>query len=227
MWSDNPAVRAEQERREIRLKSDENYWGLLIRKGARAMRYAGDHQSAIRILSSLVQLPEVVLDIQKEIIHEKKIVEETHAGRFLLQDIIKKEEEYRKKLEEMCKEVLKEKDAELAAVMRRQARMHGEKLKRAVAGKGILAEDISMQIEAGKLEIQRLRAQIKIIMWAVGACSGIIVGLGIWNSFAPAVLPAAGAAFAAADIPLILSNIASTVGTSVFASAIERLFHGH
>ncbi|KAF8891141.1 P-loop containing nucleoside triphosphate hydrolase protein [Gymnopilus junonius] len=83
--------------REKELK--ERYWGPLIAMGSTVEKFDGKRESASRIVENILDRigsPGIVLDIQRELVEEKKDVSETGAGTTLKReglDKVKKEKE--------------------------------------------------------------------------------------------------------------------------------------
>lgn len=92
------------ERREAELKSREEHWGFMIEKGSRTMRHYNNEISAMDILAEFVpgfgaDSPEAQpLAIQKEMVYEKKSLDETDAGIELQKEFT---EQSRKLIEEI------------------------------------------------------------------------------------------------------------------------------
>ncbi|KAF8905759.1 P-loop containing nucleoside triphosphate hydrolase protein [Gymnopilus junonius] len=85
----------DSELRHEQLKAD--YWKPLIDKGAHALRFDNSFQSGWSLIDALLSpriqhtVNEAVLQIQKELVDEKKIIPETEAGkelRYTLQEIL-------------------------------------------------------------------------------------------------------------------------------------------
>ncbi|KAF4345068.1 hypothetical protein FBEOM_943 [Fusarium beomiforme] len=71
-------------KREMELKSNENYWGWMRNRGSQIQRYMDTRTSALSILSSLLAISDaqgpVVFQLQQEIIDQHKDFDETAAG---------------------------------------------------------------------------------------------------------------------------------------------------
>ena len=96
MW-DSKGSGQDKERRERQLKETESFWGSMIEHGSTVFRHPNTQASAFDIIDHIIELRRtVVLDIQKEMVDEQKIMENTSAGRELLRKVL----EERKKMEE-------------------------------------------------------------------------------------------------------------------------------
>lgn len=203
MWSNDPQIRAEQERRETEITTKSEFWGSLLRKGARSMRYGGEYQSAISIVSRLEHRPQVILDIQRQIVDDRKTLDQTPAGRLLRKDIIKKEEEYKRKLEQaraQMEEALKEKDEEFAREMRQQISAIQEKVNQAARDKVNLKADLNARLDEKQRIIDQMASDTSKAVWRAGilGVAGGLGALGLAAMFAPATIAGLGAAEIAA-----------------------------
>lgn len=127
-------------RREKELRNE--FFKDLIDNGARMTRYAGNEQSGLELLDMLVGQNRVVLDIQREIVDEKRDLIDTGAGQVVNEEIIRLRKIYETQLER-AKEELEE-----------AIRDHDEKSRKEVAE---AVEKIEAKLEAAEQESQRLR----------------------------------------------------------------------
>lgn len=90
-------------RRESDLKTNDEFWGTMIRHGARMSRHDGSPASALGLVYQLcgVYRKPVPLSIQQEIVDRGTPLHKTLAGQYLKEDLKSKEEEYERKLEEV------------------------------------------------------------------------------------------------------------------------------
>ena len=87
----------DKERRERELKETESFWGSMIKHGSTIFRHPNTQASAFEIIDHIIELRQtVVLDIQKQLVDEQKLIEDTSAGRELLRKVL----EERKTMEE-------------------------------------------------------------------------------------------------------------------------------
>ncbi|EDR03041.1 uncharacterized protein LACBIDRAFT_307593 [Laccaria bicolor S238N-H82] len=95
-----------------------NMWGevseeVALRNGARLLRHYNTLESAENILKCVISNHPEALQIQRELVEEKKAMSETAAGGILNEEfrqLARKHEEDMKKLEEEMKEVIEERD---------------------------------------------------------------------------------------------------------------------
>lgn len=111
-WSKVTAQEGEQ--REKELSETTAFWGNLIAHGSKVFRQDRDQESAEEIINYLVERrKDMVLDIQREMVTEKKTLEQTSAGGEVQAELLRAQAEYERKLQEMradMKEAMAERD---------------------------------------------------------------------------------------------------------------------
>lgn len=116
MW-EKLASRDEVEARELQLKTANDYWGYMVKKGSKIMRHTNDMQSAKKLVDMFLPpddnlIPQVAgLAIQEEMTVQNKSVAETTAGESIRDKIAREEirfatavEEYRQEVQEALRE---------------------------------------------------------------------------------------------------------------------------
>lgn len=98
--------------REAELR--ETFWGGMIKQGARMFRHTKDSpESAQRLIETLLPLPPVDLQIQREIVDEHKTLLQTEAGVSANEEsiqLLKKHQEEIRKLKQAKEKALEERD---------------------------------------------------------------------------------------------------------------------
>lgn len=123
--------------REKELLSRKDWWGLMSDRGSFVIRHDGSKDCAMKIIDNLIERRAqgpVTLDIQKEMIDDKKSLEDTAAGQEVEKEITlakKKFEEQISELQESYDDALKERDEQLAQVLKDQSDELEKKLQRA------------------------------------------------------------------------------------------------
>ncbi|KAH6988472.1 P-loop containing nucleoside triphosphate hydrolase protein [Ilyonectria destructans] len=88
--------------RELRLTSTPEFWGCMHQQGSQIKQWRGNESSALSIIRELIDLNEkegyLTQQIQREIVDEKKRLQETSAGQELWTEWKAAETEYAKKL---------------------------------------------------------------------------------------------------------------------------------
>ena len=118
--------------REKELIETKNWWGLMCNRGSKVFRYNGDRKSAMNIILYLVALGSAAtLDIQREMVDEKKILADTSAGQEIqkeLQEQQRKHDKERLELITAREKALKDKDHELAEELLKERQESNKKL---------------------------------------------------------------------------------------------------
>ena len=75
-------------KREQDLLKTKEWWGLMHSRGSKVYQYTDNKESAMSIISYLIELrTKVVLDIQREMVDERKTLEDTSAGQEIEREI--------------------------------------------------------------------------------------------------------------------------------------------
>jgi hypothetical protein len=129
-WDAGDPEAATRREKELML---EQFWGGMIRNGARACRHLGTRASAWNIVQPLLQKKSIsMLQIQRELGQEKKTLNETAAGQYLLQDIEKVQARYESDIRDLRQEmiqVLQENDQKFAEVLKQEQERFIEQMK--------------------------------------------------------------------------------------------------
>lgn len=86
--------------REQELRND--FWKFMLDYDSTMMRYHGDHDSAVAIISQLLQKDTVVLDIQRELVDQGKKLSDTTAGTFVHDNFEEVKKRYEKELKDLA-----------------------------------------------------------------------------------------------------------------------------
>jgi hypothetical protein len=108
------------ERREAELRSNDRFWGTMVKRGSRVARHNGTSGSAQAILSQMVDQKKVVLEIQRQMVDHNFPLVKTVAGEFLDQEFTearKQQEEELRELKENMEAAKKEKDQEMVELL--------------------------------------------------------------------------------------------------------------
>lgn len=136
--------------REKELKTRKDWWGLMCDRGSQVFQHDGGKQSAMRIVESLIerrkQTDPLLLNIQREMIDDKKSLEDTSAGQEVEKEIIKAKQKFNEQitdLQESYEQALKDRDTQLAEVLAEQREDLEKKLQRTSAAQ----EDLKISFQ--------------------------------------------------------------------------------
>lgn len=106
------------EQRERQLMTESQLWKTMIDHGSSVFRQDNGRASAMRIIQYLIDRSRpVVLDLQRELIDEKKLLGQTEAGQEITSEIEKQRQHYDKRLKQLeqeLKDALAGKDQEMS-----------------------------------------------------------------------------------------------------------------
>lgn len=180
--------------REQQLRDD--FWAYMLGHGSTLARFDGSRDSAIGIASQLVSRQSIVLELQRELIDERKTLKETVAGSYVSDDLSEMKAQYERELRdlEQLRQTLRENDnamrrrvqADWAREQQRlqMAREDEQRLRRPVAAE-VHAEIEGKKNKKGKSlwgMIPLLPALVGIIEMFVGIPPGSTSLLTSWFS---------------------------------------------
>jgi hypothetical protein len=151
--------------REQELIATEEFWGGMVEKGSTVVRHDGTKQSALNIISSLVDKKiRITLEIAKQLIDQKRELSDTDAGQALQQELIAERKKFEAKLTELkmdMDEAMHDNDKKWMQRIEADKKMYDEKIKNTYSETEKLRIDIK-RIAAEKEEQHReLLAQMK------------------------------------------------------------------
>ena len=132
--------------REGELTNTEEFWGFLIRSGARVKRHDNGRESAMRLLKELVKNKKMAMSIQQEMVTEGKTLDQTQAGKELDSELQVQRDKFKRELaevQEMVQEAMKARDQESAEALREHKADTQRKLDKILQGR----EDLKMTLE--------------------------------------------------------------------------------
>jgi hypothetical protein len=139
--------------RETELKMNPDFWGWMISKGSRVERHANDRESALRLIGSFVNKgSKVTLELQHQMVNERKTLDQTDAGLSLQTEIAKEREKFTKLLQEAredMEEAVRLKDEESARELRDIQKQYEQTLR------GFERDREALKISMGKLHEEK------------------------------------------------------------------------
>jgi chemotaxis protein histidine kinase CheA len=136
--------------REKELTSRKDWWGLMCDRGSSVVRHDGTKECAMEMIEDLIQRHNkggpVLLEIQREMVDDKKPLDQTAAGQEVEKDLTAAKQKFEEQiadLQESYDEALKERDEQLAQVLREQRDDLEKKLQRA----GEAQENLKITLE--------------------------------------------------------------------------------
>lgn len=90
---------------ECQLRTEPKFWANMIKRGSDIKKFEDTRESALEIIFSLVDRKPAVLKIQKELVDENRNLVDTSAGHALNEEIKRLEEQYRRELLELTRQI--------------------------------------------------------------------------------------------------------------------------
>ncbi len=111
-------------RREKELINTPEFWGRMLEKGSSCHRHDNTHNSARNIVQLLAKHETTVAtELQRQLVDERRDLENTSAGREMHSELIKMKEKFaqeRREIEEHMKEAIRQRDREAEEMMREE-----------------------------------------------------------------------------------------------------------
>ena len=117
--------------REEELRTTPEFWGEMIRRGSRMARFNDSRSSALDIIMSLVSKDPVALNIQRELVEQRKALVDTAAGQVVNEELARLEAKHRREkatLQRELQDALAQRDVELQEILEEQRMKMDEKL---------------------------------------------------------------------------------------------------
>lgn len=143
-WNDvDEALGADREK-QLRQK----FWAYMLSNGSTMTRFYGDKHSAKAITSQLISKRGIILEIQRELVDERKTLEQTVAGSFVSEDISDLKEDLQKQLNDLDVERQKLRENDRAARRQMQQDMEREqwRLAKVKEDEALLQQDIAAEV---------------------------------------------------------------------------------
>jgi DNA repair exonuclease SbcCD ATPase subunit len=151
-------------KKAIRFEQDlqRDYWGDMIEFGSKTFHHDDTKGSAMQIVNHILSLRgDNVLDIQREMIDQKRSLDQTAAGQQLQKDLLeerKRHEKLLKEAQEAHQAAIKAGNKRMMDAMEKQERRHTEKLKEFEKGldeeKNNIRKDFERLQEEGRKRYQ-------------------------------------------------------------------------
>ena len=123
MWRNLPSQKTGYER-ESELLERKEWWGMMAQRGSKTVRHTGDRDSAVGIINTVMMNKDrAFLDIQRELVDQKKALTDTSAGIEVEKEIGKAKMRYKQQLDDLkldYQDALKDRDIELQQELLKQ-----------------------------------------------------------------------------------------------------------
>lgn len=161
----------------------EKFWAYMLGRGSNMSRFLCDRDSAIALTGQLLCKDVVVLELQKEIVHQKKRLDQTAAGSLVNDNLDALKAQYEKELASL--ERLKQELLESDRVMKRQIQKDWEneqaRLRKVrdeqVALQRPVNQEVDQQIARKKSGMSRILPFVPVAVSILASMVGIPPGL--------------------------------------------------
>jgi GTPase SAR1 family protein len=175
-WADVDQVVGADRERQLRDK----FWTFMLSKGSNMIRFHGDRDSAIALVSQLVSKDSVVLELQKELVDEGKQLNQTIAGSFVSDDVEELKVRYTKELADLekLKKGLLDDDRKLKRKIQKEWEEEQRRLRQAYEDEITLQKRVGKDVQAdiAKKKSSGGLSALPFLPMAVGLL-GAIVGI--------------------------------------------------
>ena len=114
--------------REKELLDNQNFWGYMAEGGSKVVRHDGSSKSAWDLVSYLAERKQsVVLEIQRQMVDERQTLDDTAAGHFVKEELIKAREQHERGLQDLkegMEYARREKDHAMAMELQKLQQKH-------------------------------------------------------------------------------------------------------
>jgi hypothetical protein len=185
-WEGVTEAKGSDRERQLR----EKFWAYMLGRGSNMSRFLGDRDSAIALIGQLLCKDVVVLELQKEIVHQGKTLDQTTAGSFVSDNLESLKAQYEEELASLqrLRQELLDGDRAMKRQMQRDWEEEQEKLRRVreqqMALKCPVNEEVDQEIKRKKSGMSKvapfLPTAIGIIASMIGIPPGFTDILAAW-----------------------------------------------
>jgi hypothetical protein len=129
------------ESREQQLSSENDFWAPMIQRGSHVARFEDTRESALQLIMGLIDKQPTVLQIQAELVDQKKDLVDTAAGNTVNEEIMRLQKKYQEELSQIQKEMdeaLAARDSDVQAALQQAGADYQRKLDRVYAEQDML-----------------------------------------------------------------------------------------
>ena len=158
MW-DSRGSQADKQMRQQALIETAGFWGSMIDQGSTVLRHDNTQASAFKIIDHIIeQKRSVVLDIQRQMVDKRMIIEDTSAGQETMRAVLEEKKKMQERLErskEELHEALQTKVQENVEVLQREKEGFESKIKEKDESIHVLRLDAEALVKMKELQWKR------------------------------------------------------------------------
>jgi hypothetical protein len=170
-WSSSGGVRISERvgrEREMELIDTEGFWGGMIEmigRGSEVMRHDGSTESAMDIVLKTVKRKlRVVLDIQTQLVDEKRSLDDTDAAQALEAELIRERKRFQEKLDQVqsdMKSALEDHDKEWQQQFEKDKMLYEDKIKKTHTETAALKTNLEKIVKEKEAQFKRLEEEME------------------------------------------------------------------
>lgn len=154
--------------REMELIDTEGFWGGMIEmigRGSEVMRHDGSTESAMDIVLKTVKRKlRVVLDIQTQLVDEKRSLDDTDAAQALEAELTRERKRFQEKLDQVqsdMKSALEDHDKEWQQQFEKDKKLYEDKIKKTHAETAALKTNLEKIVKEKEAQFKRLEEEME------------------------------------------------------------------
>jgi hypothetical protein len=150
-------------RREEQLRETPEFWGDMLSRGS-TMKRLENQAGALDIISLLVRKPGVTLQIQHELVEDKKSLVDTAAGQAVNEELMRLQQKHAEELERVQKELreaLAEHDQEMQQILNQQQQRLNNELERVRKQQDLLRYDRRAERRKAESDMELRMLQVR------------------------------------------------------------------
>ncbi|KAF2670963.1 P-loop containing nucleoside triphosphate hydrolase protein [Microthyrium microscopicum] len=141
------------------------FWGGMVDRGSQVVKHDGSKASALEIVDNLyARRARVILDIQRQLIDQKRNLDDTDAAQALQQELIRERKEFQRKLEglkEDMKEAISENDGKWQEQLQKDKIEYEAKINKTYAETDALRTNLKKIAEEKEAQFKELQRQME------------------------------------------------------------------
>ena len=143
-WSDEEESLGAKREQQLRTE----FWAYMLHNGSTMARFYGDRDSAVAMASQLLSKQTIVLELQREIVEEKKQLKDTTAGALVNDELAEMKAKYQEELREIeeLKQTLRDEDRAMKLQIQRDWEREQQRLRQAQDDSVILRSNVGNEV---------------------------------------------------------------------------------
>ena len=176
-WNEDEESLGAQREQQLRTE----FWAYMLHHGSTMTRFYGDRDSAVAMASQLLSKQTIVLELQREIVDEKKQLKDTTAGALVNDELAELKAKYQEELKEIekLKQTLRDDDQVLKLQIQRDYEREQQRLRQAQEDSIILRSNVGNEVRQQIEQKKKRRGFSKVLSFIPNVLNllGLFVGI--------------------------------------------------